>query len=95
MLLIDCPWCGPRTEQEFQCGGESHIMRPAPSADTPDAEWAKYLYYRNNPKGIEFERWLHRFGCGQWFNVARDTLTHEIKAVYGMVEKKPHIGAAE
>ncbi len=25
MLLIACPWCGPRDETEFNCGGEGHI----------------------------------------------------------------------
>ena len=32
MLLIECPWCGPREETEFSCGGEAHIARP-PSPD--------------------------------------------------------------
>jgi Sarcosine oxidase delta subunit len=27
MMLIDCPFCGPRAELEFTCGGESHIAR--------------------------------------------------------------------
>jgi len=94
MLLIDCPWCGPRTEQEFRCGGQSHIARPAPSDTIPDDEWAHYLYFRNNPKGIEFERWLHRAGCGQWFNVARDTVSHEVKAVYKMTDKRPVVEEA-
>ena len=29
MLLIPCPWCGPRDEIEFHYGGEAHIARPA------------------------------------------------------------------
>jgi hypothetical protein len=24
MLLIPCPWCGPRDASEFTCGGEAH-----------------------------------------------------------------------
>ena len=28
MLLIACPWCGPRAESEFTCGGEADIARP-------------------------------------------------------------------
>ena len=28
MLLITCPWCGPREQSEFSCGGEAHIVRP-------------------------------------------------------------------
>jgi sarcosine oxidase subunit delta len=40
---------------------------------------------------LHFERWCHVFGCGQWFNVARDTFTHEIHAVYRMGEPAPEI----
>ena len=28
MMLIECPFCGPRDETEFSCGGEAHIARP-------------------------------------------------------------------
>ena len=89
MLRIDCPFCGPRDEVEFRCGGESHIQRPALSSS--DAEWAHYLFIRDNPRGWHFERWLHASGCRQWFNVAHNTLTHEIRAVYAMTVPKPQI----
>ena len=94
MLLIDCPWCGPRSEHEFRCGGESHITRPGPPETVGDAEWADYLFYRANPKGEHLERWLHRFGCGRWFNIARDTVDHRIAAIYAMGEKRPETGPA-
>ncbi len=84
MLLIDCPYCGPRAEIEFRCGGESHIQRPEPYFDVDDATWADYLFYRENPKGEHRERWLHAAGCRQWFNVARDTVTHQIRVTYAM-----------
>lgn len=89
MLQITCPWCGPRAENEFLCGGESHIQRPPESVS--DATWGDYLYVRENPKGLHYERWLHRGGCAQWFNVARSTVTHEIKAVYRMTDPKPEV----
>lgn len=54
-----------------------------------DAEWAGYLFNRENPKGVHYERWLHAYGCGRWFNVARNTITHEILAVYRMGERQP------
>ena len=88
MMRIECPWCGSRTEDEFTCGGQSHIARPDPSTAS-DEEWAAYLYQRNNPKGLHYERWHHSFGCRQWFNMARDTVTHEIHAVYAMTTAKP------
>lgn len=87
MLQIRCPWCGVRDEAEYRFGGESHIERPSPDAD--DARWSDYLFNRENPKGVHFERWCHSFGCGQWFNAARDTVTHEFLAVYPMGSGKP------
>lgn len=93
MLLIECPWCGPSPENELRCGGESPIVRPADPAATNDAQWAEYLFTRDNAKGTSFERWHHRFGCGLWFNVARDTTTHEILAVYGITDPRPELGS--
>ena len=87
MLRIQCPWCGLRDQTEFRFGGESHITRPQPASEVSDADWAQYLFYRKNPKGIHHERWLHSYGCRQWFNVARDTVTHEIFEVYKMGEQ--------
>lgn len=89
MLLIACPHCGPRAEIEFRCAGQSHIATPADPGSLSDADWADYLYYRNNPKGMQYERWQHVYGCRQWFNVARDTVTHEIKAVYPLGTPRP------
>jgi heterotetrameric sarcosine oxidase delta subunit len=88
MLVISCPWCGPRHEHEFSPGGEAHIQRPDPQQAT-DQIWGEYLFFRTNPKGLHYERWFHTFGCRRWFNVARDTVTHEIRAVYRMGEKPP------
>jgi heterotetrameric sarcosine oxidase delta subunit len=82
MLHIPCPYCGPRDETEFVYGGPSHIARPDLAAD--DREWTHYLYHRENTRGPYRERWLHGFGCGRWFNVLRDTATHEILKVYLM-----------
>jgi len=87
MLRIDCPWCGPRAEPEFTYGGETAIARPA--SDCSDEEWACYLFVRSNPKGEHAERWCHSFGCGQWFNVIRNTTTHEIVATWRMGELRP------
>ncbi len=87
MLRIPCPWCGERDQTEFQFGGQSHIARPENPAEASDAQWADYLFYRENPKGIHYERWVHSFGCRQWFNLARDTVTHEISEAYKMGEQ--------
>ncbi len=91
MLRIPCPWCGPREENEFSYGGEAHIARPADPDALTDAEWADYLFMRTNPKGRHRERWIHSHGCRRWFNVARDTVTHDILSVYRMGESKPRV----
>jgi sarcosine oxidase subunit delta len=94
MLLIDCPFCGPRDESEFSCGGEAHIMRPLAENSITDAEFADYLFMRDNPKGLFLERWRHSSGCRRWFNVARDTVSHEIIEIYAM-GKSPRTAAAK
>jgi sarcosine oxidase subunit delta len=87
MLRIPCPYCGDRDQTEFSFGGESHLSRPESPAQATDAEWAEYLFYRENPKGVHYERWVHSFGCRQWFNLARNTVTHEIIKAYKMGEQ--------
>ncbi len=82
MLLITCPWCGPRDEVEFRYGGQAHIARPADPAALDDAAWGDFLFMRNNPKGLFRERWVHAAGCRRWFNAVRDTASHRILAVY-------------
>ena len=91
MLLIPCPWCGEREETEFRCGGEAHILRPREPAALSDDQWADYLFMRTNPKGVHCERWRHVHGCGRWFNLARDTVSDQILAVYRMGEPRPKI----
>ena len=87
MLIITCPFCGPRDEVEFACGGEAHIARPLAENPISDKEFADYLFYRDNPKGVFLERWRHSAGCRRWFNVVRDTVSHEIIEVYAMGQK--------
>jgi heterotetrameric sarcosine oxidase delta subunit len=91
MLLIPCPWCGPRDEIEFRYGGEAHIARPAEADAMSDPEFADYLFMRNNPKGAFRERWVHAHGCRRWFNAVRHTISHEIIAVYRIGGPPPEI----
>ncbi len=87
MMLISCPWCGPRDESEFTCGGEAHIVRPKDPDALSDPEWAEYLFMRKNPKGLHREQWNHAAGCRRWFNVERDTVSYQIKHVYRVGEQ--------
>ncbi len=90
MMQIKCPWCGLRDESEFLWGGTTHLTRPPLTAS--DAEWAEYLFFRDNPRGVHFERWRHTYGCGQWFNLVRHTVSHEVSSVYAMTEPPPGSG---
>lgn len=84
MLRIPCPFCGTRDETEFRFGGESV---EAPAVDADDAQWADYLFNRDNSKGLQQERWCHDYGCGRWFKLVRDTVSHKILASCEMGEE--------
>ena len=94
MLLIPCPWCGPRAEIEFRYGGQAHVAYPADPAAVDDAAWADYVFMRDNPKGPFAERWVHAAGCRRWFNVVRDTLTNELSASYPAGAPRPAVAAS-
>jgi sarcosine oxidase subunit delta len=88
MLLIECPWCGPRSELEFVYGGEAPA-EPASSGTMSDADWAGQLYNRVNTKGLHAERWRHTHGCGCLFNALRDTRSDRFMATYRLDEPPP------
>lgn len=82
MILIRCPYCEEvRSEEELTNGGEAGIPRPADPAAASDEEWTDYLFMRSNPKGLLREQWCCSSGCGQWFEVERHTVSHEIERV--------------
>ena len=77
MMLIPCPFCGPRNEDEFTCWSEA-VPRPVEPSSLSDAQWCDHVYNHRNPKGRVREQWWHARGCRRWILVERDTLTHEI-----------------
>ena len=81
MLLIACPFCGPRDESEFAYGGPALARRPADPDALSDAAWVEWLTVPPNPMGPVEERWWHARGCGRWLTVTRDTVTHAITGV--------------
>ena len=83
MQQFPCPWCGLRAETEFRYVGDAGIPRPARTAS--DAEWAQYLYFRRNAKGAARELWIHSAGCGRWFELDRNTASHDVTASRPMV----------
>ncbi|EQD83216.1 sarcosine oxidase subunit delta [Saccharopolyspora erythraea D] len=78
MMLIPCPWCGPRDESEFHYGGQADVRYPENPQTVSDEDWGRFLFFRDNPKGVFAERWVHAAGCRRWFNVERDIVTNEI-----------------
>jgi sarcosine oxidase, subunit delta len=94
MLLIRCPYCGPRPELEFAYGGQAHLQRPARPAELSDEQWQEYVYMRANPRGPHAERWRHLRGCGRFFNAVRDTTTDHFLATYRIGERPPVNGGA-
>ena len=78
MLLIPCPWCGPRAQIEFAYGGDATVQRPADPQGASDEAWQDYIYLRNNPRGPHEELWQHSAGCRRWFRLTRDTATHAV-----------------
>ena len=89
MLLINCPYCGPRPELEFSYGGEAHIARAADPSTLSDEELCAYLYLRSNTRGVHAERWRHLRGCARFFNALRDTTTDRLLATYPSGTPRP------
>lgn len=91
MMLIPCPWCGPRHETEYRYGGEAQRAYPEDPHALTDTQWGHYLFFRDNPKGAFAERWCHAAGCRRWFNAVRDTVTNTIHTTYRPDEARPVI----
>ncbi|MBS9718555.1 sarcosine oxidase subunit delta [Pseudohalocynthiibacter aestuariivivens] len=88
MLTLDCPYCGVAAEEtELHGGGEAHLKRFGPASSDEDFEG--YLFMRENPKGVNFERWRHVNGCGKWFHAARCTMTLEVFGTYSAQTTEP------
>ena len=88
MLLLECPYCGLHVDEtDLSPGGEAHIKRFGPEASEEELE--RYLFVRENPKGVHFERWRHSSGCGKWFHAARCTMTMEVFGTYSAQTCEP------
>jgi len=88
MLILECPYCGVKGEEtEFAPGGEAHLKRFGPGSSEDD--FNAYLFRKENPKGVHFERWRHANGCGKWFHAARCTMTLEVFGTYPAQTTEP------
>ena len=79
MILIDCPYCGPRNSTEFRHAGEAGKKRDVTTNDP--AVWRRYLYQQDNPLGWVRENWFHTAGCRQFLCAERNTQTNEFRWV--------------
>ena len=79
MMLIPCPHCGLRNEDEFVCWSEATPQRPSDPSQLSDAHWNDYIYNHTNPQGWSLERWFIRVavraGCAS--NVIRLVMKSE------------------
>ncbi|MGR3802245.1 sarcosine oxidase subunit delta [Marinibacterium profundimaris] len=88
MLTFRCPVCGVDAEEtELSPGGEAHLKRYGPGSS--DEDFSGYLFQRENPRGVHFERWRHAYGCGKWFHAARCTQTLEVFGTYPAQTTEP------
>ncbi len=88
MLILTCPCCDVDAEEtELHAGGEAHLTRFGPDSSAEDFE--TYLFQRENPRGVHFERWRHVYGCGKWFHAARCTATLEVFGTYSARTTEP------
>lgn len=78
MMLIPCPFCGPRPETEFAYGGPDMGARAQDPNSFDEAAWVHALTIPPNPLGPVREHWRHTKGCGSWVTITRDTRTHVI-----------------
>ncbi len=96
MIVVPCPYCGPRNASELQCVGEA-TSQPDPNAASPE-QWRSYLYLRRNLADWTVETWYHRAGCRRYFTVERHTVTNEIRSSRPVAqpptEAKPEHGEA-
>jgi sarcosine oxidase, subunit alpha len=76
MLLIRCPWCGPRNETEFHYGGQAHVPYPANPASLTDEEWGRFTMGRvDRSRPLRF-----RFDDTDYSGYAGDTLASALLA---------------
>ena len=69
MLLIPCPWCGPRDGDRVRLRrrGAHRAAAEYPSARRRGTG-PTISSCATNPQGPHHERWLHAQGCRRWFN---------------------------
>ena len=74
-MNLPCPHCGTRPITEFLYGELTSVPDSITDEDARDVDRA---FVRNNPQGVQTERWFHVSGCRRWITLQRDTRTDEV-----------------
>lgn len=72
MSLFTCPYCGPRSIEEFV------FHKTLPNAGGTPFE---QTFLRHNDPAESREHWQHRYGCRAWLYVRRNPTTGAILEV--------------
>lgn len=80
MHQINCPWCGPRAQTEFEYYCDASVVDTR-FAEESMREALDRVFIRNDFIGFHEEIWQHVFGCRGWLRVERHTRTHEIRRI--------------
>jgi len=72
MSMNVCPFCGPRSVEEFV-----FHKTVADAVSTPYSE----VYERMGHLTTSREHWQHLYGCGAWFEVQRNPSTADVLSI--------------
>jgi sarcosine oxidase subunit delta len=61
--------------------------------DEPEFSYGGPTHITRPPLDCDDVTWTS-YLCGRWFNMARDTVTHEVLAIYRVGEPKPAVSGA-
>lgn len=75
MSLFTCPYCGPRSMEEFSF----HKTLP----NVTGGEFERIFQRHDNPTESR-EHWQHRFGCRAWLYVRRNPSTGAVLEVLNL-----------
>ena len=75
MMLIPCPNCGPRAEEEFAYGGLVRDLPPLDGAADLSA-WHRALHSGGTAGALQPETWYHHAGCESWVTLHRNLASH-------------------
>jgi sarcosine oxidase, subunit delta len=77
-FLLRCPNCGRRDNREFWFGGEDRSAPKNPEEESADSNFER-VWFRDNQRGLQVERWFHFAGCRRWHTVERDTHSNVVR----------------